>query len=333
VVPTSTALVSNFATPAAWPVEMAITVVDDCGGPVTNGQVVVTFSNGDPPLLLNAADPTNGLYDGTWTPRHNSAQTTITARASVAGLASSSIQIAGAVTPNSAPVLLHNSTANFFNPIGGAPLAPGTLIQLSGQYLASQNATNSTIPVPTTLGGTSVVIGGIPAPVTFVSPGLINAQVPFELPPGQPYQVIVNANGALTTPDSFEAGATSPGLSVQTDGLVRANHQDGTAISETTPAKPGEFISVYLVGMGATDVPVTSGTASPSSPVANAANAPTVTLNGENASFDFAGLSPGLVGVYQVNLQIPADATDGDLVLVLSSGDATSNSGVLPVHH
>jgi uncharacterized protein (TIGR03437 family) len=332
LVPTSTALVSNFAAPAAWPVEMAVQVVDDCGGPIANGQVVVTFSNGDPPMLLNAADPAHGLYDGTWTPRHSASQTTLTARASAPGLAASSIQIAGAVTPNSAPVLLHNSTANFFNPIGGAPLAPGTLIQLTGQYLASQSVTNSDIPVPTTLGGTSVVIGGIPAPVTFVSPGQIDAQVPFELPQGQPYQVIVNANGALTTPDSFEAGATSPGLSVQTSGLVRANHQDGTAVSEAAPAKPGEFISVYLVGMGATDVPVSSGAASPGSPVANASNVPTVTLNDEPVTFDFAGLSPGLVGVYQVNLQIPADAADGDLVLTLSSAGATSNSGVLPVH-
>jgi uncharacterized protein (TIGR03437 family) len=332
VVPTSTALVSNFSAPAAWPVEMAITVVDDCGGAVAGGQVVVTFSNGDPPLLLNIADPAQGLYDGTWTPRHNASQTTITARASVAGLAASSIQIAGAVTPNNAPVLLHNSTANFFNPIGGAPLAPGTLIQLSGQYLASQNVTNSTIPVPTTLGGTSVLIGGIQAPVTFVSPGLIDAQVPFELPPGQPYQVIVNANGALTTPDGFEAGATSPGLSVQPDGLVRANHQDGTAVSETAPARPGEFISVYLVGLGATDVPVSSGAASPGSPVANASTPPAASLNGEPVSFDFAGLSPGLVGVYQVNLQIPSDAADGDLILSISSAGATSNSGVLPVH-
>lgn len=333
VVPTSTALVSNFAAPAAWPVEMAIKVVDDCGNPVSNGQVVVTFSNGDPPMLLNIADPNNGLYDGTWTPRHNASQITITARVSVAGLSAASIQIAGAVTPNSAPVLLHNSTANFFNPIGGAPLAPGTLIQLSGQYLASQNATNSAIPVPTTLGGTSVVIGGIAAPVTFVSPTQVDAQVPFELPPGQPYQVIVNANGALTTPDGFEAGATSPGLSVQTNGLVRANHQDGSAVSETAPAQPGEFISVYLVGMGATDEPVTSGAASPGSPPANASNVPTVTLNGENVTFDFAGLSPGLVGVYQVNLQVPADAANGDLVLTIASAGATSNSGVLPVHN
>lgn len=77
---------------------------------------------------------------------------------------------------------------------------------------------------------------------------------------------------------------------------------------------------------------MSSGTASPSSPVANASTQPTAVLNGEPVSFDFAGLPPGLVGVYQVNLQIPADAADGDSILSISSAGATSNSGVLPVH-
>jgi len=96
------------------------------------------------------------------------------------GFPTATLQIAGAVTPNNVPVLAHNSIANFSNPVGGAPLAPGTLVQITGQYLAGQTLSNTTIPIPTTLGGTSVIIGGIEALVTYVSPGQVNLQVPAD---------------------------------------------------------------------------------------------------------------------------------------------------------
>ena len=333
IVPTSTALVSNFAAPAAWPIELAVQLFDNCGNTVGNGQVVATFSNGDPPLVLALADAATALYDGTWTPRQAAAQIVINARATAPGLPVATAQIAGAVTPNNAPVLARNATANFYNPVGGAPLAPGTLIQITGQYLAAQSLTNTSIPVPTALGGTSVLIGGLEAPVTLVSPGQIDAQVPFELPAGQPYQVIVSADGALTTPQSFEAGMASPGLSVLANGYVRANHQDGTAVTDSAPAKPGESIAVYLVGLGPTDIPVASGQPGPSAPLANTTNTPAITLNNEPVGYSFSGLAPGQVGVYQVNLQVPADAVNGDLILSFSLTGINSNSGILPVHN
>ena len=53
LVPTQTGLVDNFAQPAAWPTPLAILLVDNCGHPITNGQVVATFNNGDPPLVIS----------------------------------------------------------------------------------------------------------------------------------------------------------------------------------------------------------------------------------------------------------------------------------------
>ena len=332
IVPTSTALVSNFAAPAAWPIELAVNLIDDCGSVINSGQIVATFSNGDPPLILGLTD-TTGNYVSTWTPAHASTQITINARASTKGLPSTALQLSGAVTANNAPILADSSIANFYNPIGGAPLAPGTLVQITGQFLAGQTLNASTIPLPAALGGTSVIIGGVQAPVSMVSPGQVNAQVPFELPAGQPYEVIVNANNALTTPQSFQAGAASPGLSVLAGGYVRASHQDGTAISEAAPAKPGEIISIYLVGMGATTVPVASGQAGPSGTFAETVINPAITIGSERATVSFSGLIPGLVGVYQINLQVPADAGNGDLPLNISASDFASNSGLLPVHN
>jgi uncharacterized protein (TIGR03437 family) len=332
-VPTSTGLVSDFAAPAAWPVPLGITLVDDCGNLINNGQIVATFSNGDPPLILTLADPTVANYIATWTPEHASAQITVNAQATAPTFAAATTQIAGAVTPNNAPILADLAIANFFNPVGGAPLAPGALVQITGQYLAGLTMNAPSIPLPLTLGGTSVIIGGMQAPVSMVSPGQVNAQVPFELPAGQPYQVIVNANNALTTPQSFQAGAASPGLAVLPSGYVEAGHASGAPVTEAAPAAPGETVSVYLVGMGATTIPVASGQPGPSGTFATTVINPGLTLNGETTTVTFSGLIPGLVGVYQVNFQVPMDAPNGDLTLSLVENAFTSNSGLLPVHN
>ena len=184
IIPTQTGLVNNFSLPTSWPTPLEITVVDDCGTPVTTGQVVTTFSNGDPPLVLPGVGGSAGVYSGTWTPRATASQVTISAQASAQGFKPAAVQITGQITRNGAPVLNPGGTLNAFVPVVGAPLAPGMIVQIYGSNLASQIAVGSTIPLNTSLNNTSVIIGGIAAPLYFVSPGQINAQVPFELKSG-----------------------------------------------------------------------------------------------------------------------------------------------------
>ena len=80
-------------------------MTDDCGNPVTTGQVVTTFSNGDPPLVLPGVGGSAGVYSGTWTPRATASQVTISAQASATGFKTASVLITGQVTRNGAPVL------------------------------------------------------------------------------------------------------------------------------------------------------------------------------------------------------------------------------------
>ena len=63
-------------------------------------------------------------------------------------------------------------------------VAPGSLVSLFGANLASSQLTAPSLPLPTVLSGTQVVIGGRPAPLYFVSPQQINFQIPFELAAG-----------------------------------------------------------------------------------------------------------------------------------------------------
>jgi len=87
IIPTQTGLVSNFASPASWPTPLSVQLNDNCGNSITNGQVVTTFSNGDPPLALGLVNPSSGLYFATWTPRGTASQVTITATATAPGFA------------------------------------------------------------------------------------------------------------------------------------------------------------------------------------------------------------------------------------------------------
>jgi uncharacterized protein (TIGR03437 family) len=207
-------------------------------------------------------------------------------------------------------------------------------VQIYGSGLATQTLVGTTIPLADNLAGTSVIVGGLQAPLFFVSPGQINAQIPFELTPGQPYQLIVSNNGALSTPESIQSTAVSPGVAALPSGYANAQHAStGSAVTDASPAKPGEYVVIYLAGMGATTVSVASGAAAPSSPLAQTVEAPTITLNGESVSPSFSGLTPGLAGLYQVDLQIPADAPNGDLTLVVSQPGFQGTSVILPVHN
>jgi uncharacterized protein (TIGR03437 family) len=336
IIPTQTALVSDFAAPASWPTPLEIQLSNDCGSPVTNGQVVATFSNGDPPLALNAENSTSGLYSGTWTPRTTGSQVVVTATAMAPGFATATARISGAVAPNVAPTLTPNGTLDAFAIAAepGVPVAPGSIVQIYGAGLAAQTIVGTTLPLMTNLGGTSVIIGGIAAPLYFVSAGQVNAQVPFELAAGQPYQLIVSANGALTTPQTIQLSAVTPGIASYASGYAIAQHvADSSLITDASPAKPGEYVVIYLAGMGPTTVPVASGAVSPSSPLAYTSDAPTVTLNGETVSnILFSGLTPTLAGLYQIDLQVPADATNGDLTLVVNQAGFQGIPVILPVH-
>jgi uncharacterized protein (TIGR03437 family) len=331
LVATSTGLVNNFSTPAAWPRAVQITLSNNCGGAVANGDVVASFSNGDPPLRLNLNDPVTARYSATWAPQHSQSQVTVTARATASGLQPATATLIGTVAPNIAPVINKNGILHNLYPQVGAPLAPGTIVQIYGTGLAASTATTNQVPLPTTVQGTSVVVGGVPAPLFYVSDTQINAQIPFELVPGHEYPMIVAAGNSYTVPEPIQLTPLAPGVARVADGSVIAQHGDYSLVSETSPARPGEYLVIYLAGMGLTDNQVSSGALSPSNPLASVSVVPSVTLNGEPVNVAFAGLTPGLVGLYQINFQVPADAPTDDLVLQITQQGVAANAGMIAV--
>jgi uncharacterized protein (TIGR03437 family) len=93
----------------------------------------------------------------------------------------------------------------------------------------------------------------------------------------------------------------------------------------------GEVIVLYATGMGATNPPVPTGSVAPSGQLANVTIAPQVKIGGNNAQVLFAGLSPGSVGLYQIDVMIPAGTPAGTVPLVVTQNGVASNTVMVPV--
>jgi uncharacterized protein (TIGR03437 family) len=103
------------------------------------------------------------------------------------------------------------------------------------------------------------------------------------------------------------------------------------------PAKRGDTVTIYALGLGATNPTVADGAASPSSPLASTP-LPTVIIGGgftgtaSDGTVIFSGLAPGFVGLYQINVTIPQDAPLGNAVaLEIQLASATSNPVFLAI--
>src|SRR5271166_4581928 len=140
-----------------------------------------------------------------------------------------------------------------------APVAPGSIIAIFGTNLASVSESASTVPLPVTLGGASVLVNGtLAAPLFYVSAEQINAQLPFETPPGA---ATISVNGSA--PVSFPVAAFAPGILMYGNNRAVATNQYYRLNSPDHPAMAGGWITVYMTGQGAVNPPVASGAASP----------------------------------------------------------------------
>ena len=330
---TEIGLVNNFAVPAGWPAALTVQLNDDCGNNVPNASVSASFSNGDAPLMLGGTQP--GAYSATWQPGTVSAQMAVTVQAQSTTLKPAMAQLIGAINQNqnAPPVISENGTVNTFNRVPAGALAPGMIVEVYGSGLATAKGNTSGLPLPTSFQGSSLIVGPYQAPLYYVSSGQVNVQFDAELTPNQQYPVIAILNGALSVPVMTDISPIQLGVDANPDGLVIAQHGVGSAyITESSPAKQGEVVVIYLSGMGATNPAVKSGSPAPGSPpYAEVTAAPTVTLDGQAASVQFAGLVPGLVGLYQVNFQVPINAGTGDQTLIVSQNGVSSNATRLPV--
>ncbi len=332
-------LFSSFNATVGWPTTVLVNARDDCGNPAVGGTVTLSFSSGEPTLVLT--DLKNGQYQGSWRPSSPNAQAVVTARGSLGALQGEATATAAVgANPNPQGNILAQGGVLLGAGFERGPVAPGSIVSLFGQKLAPSELLASSLPLPTTLNGVRVLVGGVAAPLFYVGPGQVNAQVPVELSGERQLQVVVETNGIPSAPEPIQTSGNRPGIFTlggtfgnQGAILIANTNRLAMPVTANVPSEPvpvGGFISIYCTGLGPTDPPVKSGEPGPATSTVK--TPVTVTIGGQTATVTFAGLAPGFAGVYQVNAQVPAGLTPGNAVpVVLTQASFQSNTATIAV--
>ena len=210
--------------------------------------------------------------------------------------------------------------------VSGSGWGVGSSNRLGFTILASPKAAG--LPLPTSVGGVTVSLGGRTVPLLYVGPSQANFQVPYETTPGTS-NLVVTANGVAGSPASVTVAAAAPGIFVYGKNWAVVLNQDYSLNGPSNPAKAGSYVMVYGTGAGAASPAVPTGSAAPASPLSTMTNV-TATVNGAPAKLTFQGLAPNFVGLLQVNLQVPA-LPSGTYPVQIAAGGIKSNSASIAV--
>ncbi len=188
--------------------------------------------------------------------------------------------------------------------------APGSWMALFGSSLAPAPAMASTIPLPKTLGGVSVTVDGKPAALSYVSATQVNALIPFEIETEGFLRVpvVVTSPAGASKEFPIYVNRNAPALFTQNSaGTGRALIFDG-AFRPVDQPKQGDVVILYATGLGKTDPPASSDSAAP--PTSHVVDDIEIFMGDQQAELLYAGLAPGFVGVYQLNVRVPSVWTD-----------------------
>jgi adhesin/invasin len=319
---------------------------------VNGSLAVVNLGSGSMSFTVTSSTQSGGSWLSL-TPSSGTAPATVTVTANPSGLAVGTYLGTIVITPATSANPLNASQTVVVSLVVGAPAifpggivdaasfspdgsaASGELMSLFGTNLAVATNSAASLPLPTQLSGTQVLVNGTAAPLFFVSAGQIN----FELPAvtGGVATVAV-ATGGLTSSPAMQLSllAAHPGIFVVGGGqnLGQILNANSSANSPANPATAGQTIQIFATGLGLTNPTLTPGQGGNAvAPFNNTVIVPTVTIGGINATVSFSAAAPNLAGVYQVNAVVPAGLPSGGFVAVqISAGGKSSNTVMLAVH-
>lgn len=230
------------------------------------------------------------------------------------------------------------------------PAVPGSLMTILGSGLAYGSGTLqspgdvSSFYVPNRLFGLRVYGNGNRAGLLYASPNQANIQIPWELA-GQTQATMTITRNGVSEIVTIPVATYAPGLFAMNQrgtGQAAAIINTGEiaapagAFPGSRPIHPGEYLALYGTGLGPLDrmdlgdaviTPPPSYYATNGGPLRNTTTTPLVTVGGVSAMVQFSGFAPYMIGVYQVNILIPANAPTGNAVpIVLSIGGVAANT-------
>ncbi len=208
----------------------------------------------------------------------------------------------------------------------GQGMAPGSYIAIKGTALSDATQIESTTSLPVALSDVGVSFDGgglsLPGHISYVSPGQINVQIPWEFQGQSSVAMKVTISQLPSAVYTLPLATYSPGIFAVVD--LTSN----TRVLENTPVKRGDALVIYGNGLGPVSNQPSSGEPSPSAPLlARTTATPSVSVGGVAAAApDFSGLTPTVVGLYQVNFTVPSAAPTGTQPLVLSVNGLNSQN-------
>jgi uncharacterized protein (TIGR03437 family) len=176
-----------------------------------------------------------------------------------------------------------------------------------------------------------------------------NFQVPSNVPLGSPrIAVRLTGSGELIAGRSLAVASASPGLFTTTQdgrGQAAATNQDGRVNNSSNAAAKGSVVVLYGTGQGQVSPPVQDGTAASNAPLSQTVTVPTsdartcvtsqpsmcVAVGNAFGEVQFSGLAPGFVGLWQINVKLPADTPAGNIPVRILINSVPSNTVTIAV--
>jgi uncharacterized protein (TIGR03437 family) len=202
----------------------------------------------------------------------------------------------------------------------GGAVSPGEVVAFFGSRVgpstpASGQFTNTGV-LASDVDDVSVTFDGKPAPLFYVSQNQVNVQVPYEVAAKQSTTMVATFGGQQRGVLTIPVTAAHPGICAVTNA-------DLSLPGPQSPAPVGGTVVIWGTGIGIASVPAETGAPSPIDATVHAI----VTIGGIAVTPDYAGLTPGGVGLMQVNFKVPAGVPPGNSVpLTVRIGDAESQT-------
>jgi len=302
-----------------------------------SADAILNMSNvGPAPLTVSAATSSNAMFSVTapalpfTVANHSQQAITVHFAPTAAGVQTATLTLS--TNDPAAPTLTVKLTGAATAPAGNAPqinaggivnaasystpLARGSLATIFGTNLSTSTVQSLPLPWSTSLGGASVTVGGVAAPLYYASSTQINFQVPYEVPAGSSANVVVTSGGVPSTATpvalaDYAVGVFTYARATTAIDPIVVHYSNNQLVTPTSPAAPGEILVLYATGVGKLNNPPPTGVAAPMSPLATPVDPITMTLGGAPVSVMFAGLTPGCAGLVQMDIQLPTTLPAG----------------------
>ena len=315
---------------------LELQVLDTFGVPVTSEPVQFLVTSGGGKVTSVTSTNTYGFSSAFDTLGATPGTNVFTA---VAGPLSTTFTI----TSTLQPAITTNGAVNAANSTIGQGFAPGSYVTLFGSNLAVGPQAFPSSYLPIALNGTSVSFDtagtsamSVPGYLWYVSAAQINVQIPWDLASAvlagvHSAQIKVDQgpiSGALYT---LPLAAYSPAFFENPVGFAAALDQNNNVVTAAKPVAQGSVVQLFLNGLGPVSNQPASGQPSPASPLATTTARPVVTIGGivvPDSQISFSGLTPGSIGLYQINAVVPATGAGLQPVTVSIGGVVSSTSHI-----